>query len=336
VRAVILASGRGERLAPLTDYQSKPLLPAANQPLLSYLLRALPAAGFAEVLVTVGYLGDQVKAFLATASLGLRIETVAAPEWPRGPLGSLRAAVPFLKNESAFVLLPADLYIEPEALRLLSTSRTEEWALLCDPHQHCPGAGLELDANHQITRLLHSTAGEPVHLPIVPALRVTPQLFDLTEHPRGHHASTVFELLQLWVSLGHPLQGIPIPPSFWIDVDGAAELLRLNDYLLTAGWPPTPRPAGTYVPPGSTVDEPPRRAQFSLGPESQVLGPALIGPKVKVGKRCQITGSSSLGAGTVLRDNVVLRRTVTLPHAEIPPNVEVHDAILDARGNALR
>jgi NDP-sugar pyrophosphorylase family protein len=55
-----------------------------------------------------------------------------------------------------------------------------------------------------------------------------------------------------------------------------------------------------------------------------------------VGKRCCITGGTSLGADTALSDNVVLDRSITLPHTRVPPNAEVHNAILDAYGNTAR
>jgi NDP-sugar pyrophosphorylase family protein len=132
------------------------------------------------------------------------------------------------------------------------------------------------------------------------------------------------------------LRGIPIAPAFWIDVDSAADLMRVNDHVLTRGWPPTPLPPGIYVPPGATLDGPQWDARFSLGADSHVLGPALLGSGVRVGRRCRIASGASLGANTTLRDNVILDHSITLPHTLVPPNAEVHDAILDAYGNALR
>jgi NDP-sugar pyrophosphorylase family protein len=73
-----------------------------------------------------------------------------------------------------------------------------------------------------------------------------------------------------------------------------------------------------------------------LGVGSHVLGPALLGPGVHLGKRCRITGGTSLGADTTLRDNVVLDHAITLPHTRVLPNAEIHNAILDAYGNAAR
>jgi mannose-1-phosphate guanylyltransferase len=311
-------------------------LPAANQPLLGYLLHALAAAGFSDVLVTLGYLGDQLKAFLATVSVDLALETVVAPEWPRGPLGSLQAAVPCLEEDSAFALLPADLYIDAASLRRLRTAKTDEWALLYDPNPRRGAAGLELDANHRATGLIRSAAGESTRRPVIPVLRTTPRLFELKHEAGARQASTVFELLQLWVTRGHPLQGVPASSGFWVDVDSSAELLGLNGHLLTAGWPPTPLPPGTYLPPGAALAGPKRNADFRLGVGSHVLGPALLGPQVRVGNRCRVTGGTSLGAYTTLRDNVVLHHSITLPHTQVPPNAEVHDAILDAHGHTVR
>ena len=44
-RAMVLAAGRGTRLAPLTDTTPKPLLPVAGQPLIEHILECLRAGG---------------------------------------------------------------------------------------------------------------------------------------------------------------------------------------------------------------------------------------------------------------------------------------------------
>ena len=44
-RAVILAAGRGSRLAPLTDRVPKPLVPVNGVPIIATILDALNAAG---------------------------------------------------------------------------------------------------------------------------------------------------------------------------------------------------------------------------------------------------------------------------------------------------
>ena len=68
MRAMILAAGRGERLRPLTDELPKPLVEIAGKPLIEFHLEALAGAGFREVVINQGHLGDSLKKTLVDAS----------------------------------------------------------------------------------------------------------------------------------------------------------------------------------------------------------------------------------------------------------------------------
>ncbi len=76
-RAVLLAAGRGQRLAPHTDHLPKPLLHLGGRPLLEYALCSLRAAGIGKVLLVIGYLGNQIRAHFGDGrSLDLHIEYI--------------------------------------------------------------------------------------------------------------------------------------------------------------------------------------------------------------------------------------------------------------------
>ena len=62
MRAMILAAGRGERLRPLTDTVPKPLVEVAGKPLIEYHIEALSRAGFTEIVINQGHLGDLLPA----------------------------------------------------------------------------------------------------------------------------------------------------------------------------------------------------------------------------------------------------------------------------------
>lgn len=64
MRAMILAAGRGERLRPLTDSVPKPLVDLGGKPLIEYHLESLATAGFREIVINQGHLGDQLQAAL--------------------------------------------------------------------------------------------------------------------------------------------------------------------------------------------------------------------------------------------------------------------------------
>ncbi|WP_299265411.1 bifunctional sugar-1-phosphate nucleotidylyltransferase/acetyltransferase [Halorientalis sp.] len=59
--AVVLAAGEGTRLRPLTRNRPKPMLPAANRPILEHVFDALVDAGMDELVCVVGYKHDRVQ-----------------------------------------------------------------------------------------------------------------------------------------------------------------------------------------------------------------------------------------------------------------------------------
>lgn len=60
MQAVILAAGKGLRLRPFTENHPKPLIDINGKPLLEYTLNALPDS-ITEIIIVVGYLGEQIK-----------------------------------------------------------------------------------------------------------------------------------------------------------------------------------------------------------------------------------------------------------------------------------
>ena len=61
MKAMILAAGKGSRLAPLTNKTPKPLLPVQGRPLIFHLLDQLEQAGVNEVIVNIHHLGEQIE-----------------------------------------------------------------------------------------------------------------------------------------------------------------------------------------------------------------------------------------------------------------------------------
>ena len=89
MKAVILAGGKGTRLAPYTKILPKPLLPIGEMPILEVLLRQMQRAGVGEVILAVGHLAHLMQAFFQNGEkFGLHIAYSYEDE-PLGTAGPL-------------------------------------------------------------------------------------------------------------------------------------------------------------------------------------------------------------------------------------------------------
>lgn len=118
-QAVIVAAGRGSRLAPLTDARPKCLVEVGGAPLLDSLCGRMREIGVQQVVVIAGYRSGDVRAHLAGRHAGLEIDVVDNSRWALGQNAlSLHAAADRIRPP--FVLLDGDLWLSrslAEALR---------------------------------------------------------------------------------------------------------------------------------------------------------------------------------------------------------------------------
>jgi NDP-mannose synthase len=88
-RAVILAGGKGSRLAPYTTVLPKPLLPVGDRAILDVVVNQLRQCGFDRITLAVGYLSHLVRAVMGDGSTsGVQIDYHEEGE-PLGTVGPL-------------------------------------------------------------------------------------------------------------------------------------------------------------------------------------------------------------------------------------------------------
>jgi NDP-sugar pyrophosphorylase family protein len=89
MQAVILAGGKGRRLAPYTTVLPKPLMPVGDVPILEVVIRQLKQAGFEDLTMAVGHLAELLMAYFGDGSRwGVRIH-YSREEQPLGTAGPL-------------------------------------------------------------------------------------------------------------------------------------------------------------------------------------------------------------------------------------------------------
>ena len=111
MRAMVLAAGRGERMRPLTDACPKPLLHAGGKPLIVWHIERLVAAGYADLVINVSYLADQITASLGDGSrFGARIAYSHEAE-PMESAGGIAQALHLL-GDGPSLIVAADIFTD--------------------------------------------------------------------------------------------------------------------------------------------------------------------------------------------------------------------------------
>ncbi|MFI5004204.1 MAG: NTP transferase domain-containing protein [Solirubrobacterales bacterium] len=105
----ILAGGLGTRLGERVRDTPKPLIEVAGEPFLFHQLRLLAAHGAREIVLCVGYLGEQIERSVGAERFGLRIAYSFDGPAPAGTLGAIRRARQLLGER--FLVLYGDTYL---------------------------------------------------------------------------------------------------------------------------------------------------------------------------------------------------------------------------------
>jgi NDP-sugar pyrophosphorylase family protein len=104
--AVVMAGGRGTRLAPYTTVLPKPLMPLHDRPIIAVILRQLVAAGVDAINISVGHLGSVIEAWVRNAgNYGVPISFLYE-DTPLGTAGPLKQAAP---ADGTFIALNGDI-----------------------------------------------------------------------------------------------------------------------------------------------------------------------------------------------------------------------------------
>jgi NDP-sugar pyrophosphorylase family protein len=89
MKAILLAGGKGTRLAPYTTILPKPLMPIGDQPILEIVILQLARAGFTDITLAVGHLAELIKAYFGDGNkLGVQL-TYSREETPLGTAGPI-------------------------------------------------------------------------------------------------------------------------------------------------------------------------------------------------------------------------------------------------------
>ena len=151
-----MAGGRGTRIAQLFPGIPKPLIPIDGMPILEREIRMLAAQGFKDIILTVGYLADQIIEYFGDGSqLGIQIDYFVE-EQPLGNAGALFRLRDKI-GEEPFLLLNADAAFHVDFNRMLDFHKKHGGlvTLFTHPNSHPYDSGLIIaDADGKVEKWL--------------------------------------------------------------------------------------------------------------------------------------------------------------------------------------
>ncbi len=316
--AMIVAGGRGTRLAPLTDATPKPLLPLVGLPFLSGLIRRLAAEGIERVLLVVGPDPSPFAVLGAdAASVGVTLESVPEPE-PLDTAGGVRSALD--RVSGTFLVLNGDILTDLDLAALVSHHREHaaQATLSLTRVQDTSAYGVcVLDGNRIVDFVEKPPPGT---LPGQDAVNAGTYVLEpgaLAGFPQGplSFERRVFPGL---VAEGQMLAG-SVSDAVWADLGTPERYLHGHRLVLDGevAWPTVASGSRRYlgvdveVAASATIREP-----VWVGAGTRIAPHATVGPYTVLGSGCRI-GDRAKVVGAVLHDEVV-----------VGEDAEVIDAVL--------
>ncbi len=164
MQAVILAGGLGTRLWPLTKTVPKPMVPVGDVPYLEHQLRLLRKQSITDIVLLIGYLGEQIEAHFGDGTdFGLSIR-YSREESPLGTGGAIRESLPLLAD--SFLVIYGDSYLPinyAEVLQSLSDSKAKGVVTVYDNGHDDTGVtnNIAIDDSGFITKYQKDTPNDP-------------------------------------------------------------------------------------------------------------------------------------------------------------------------------
>lgn len=229
MRAIILAGGRGTRLAPFTVAVPKPLLPLGETPILEVVISQLSRAGFDHITLALGHLASYIKAFLDHRKSLARLAKIdfMEEEEPRGTSGSL---VKVRGLTDSFLVMNGDILTTLDFTALMAAHREKGAALTiamkAKPVKIDLGV-IETDDCMRITDYVekptltyHVSMGIYVYTPAVVELIEPDEYLDFPD------------LVKRLIRSGRTVQGYPTD-AFWLDLGRREDFEEADEVFRT-------------------------------------------------------------------------------------------------------
>lgn len=223
MRAVILAGGRGTRLAPYTTVLPKPLMPLGDMPILEILIRRLKRAGVSDVVLAVGHLAALLMAYFDHGErFGLPIEY----SLEREPLGTAGALGLIEGLSDTFLAMNGDLLTDIDFAALVAFHREREATATVGLYQRDVKIDLGVISKNDADQITTYTEKPVFNFLVSMGVYVfEPEVLEFV--PRGERLD-VPDLIAAMVAAGRRVLGYE-HHGYWLDIGRPDDYKKAQD-----------------------------------------------------------------------------------------------------------
>ncbi|MBO0768231.1 MAG: NDP-sugar synthase [Solirubrobacterales bacterium] len=337
MQALILVGGKGTRLRPLTSRLPKPVVTLVDRPFLNYQLEWVKSHGVEDVVLSCGFLPDQLQEVLGDGSqLGLNLSYVVEPEL-LGTGGALKYAEPHLQDR--FFMLNGDTLTDIDLSAQLAqherTGARGTLALYPVPDVYSYGL-VPLNADSSVREFLEKPSPDDVvdtNLINAGAYILEKEILD--ELPAsGTHFSIERDVFPKLVD--HGLYGYEAY-GYWMDIGTPSRYLEgtydiLNGNVATAIGAQLSAADGCLIQDGASVEGRVVRPSI-VGAGSRIAEGAIVGGLAVLGERVSV-GPGAHIFDAVLLDGVSVGARTSIGQSivgadvTIGDNCQIHDGVV--------
>ncbi|WP_115864051.1 sugar phosphate nucleotidyltransferase [Halorussus litoreus] len=324
--AVVLAAGEGTRLRPLTRNRPKPMLPAADRPILEHVFDALISAGIERLHVVVGYKRDRVQDHFGPTYRNLPINYVHQDK-QLGSGHALLQAREAVDDEDGFLVVNGDQVIErrmvADVLAAFEDDDASATLAVTEQADVSHYGGVVMDGE-RVTELVEKPDTDDYRLLNAGVYAFAPTIFDaIAETPRvqGELAltDTLVRLIEAeadTVDNDVAVRGVTTE-GLWVDATYPWDLLDVSrELLLDARVTEPEREESVWVADSATVHD-----------DATLQGPVVVGPDTEVRPGAVVGPFAALGRNATVGENAVVAESVLDTDARVGPNATLLDCV---------
>jgi len=338
MKAMILAAGKGTRLAPLTHQLPKPMIPVLGKPVMEYLVEQLARCGFHEIMVNISHLASQIENYFGDGRRwGVEIgysfeghisdgEIIAEP---LGSAGGIRRVQDFANFfDDTFLVVCGDAVIDLDLAAVLrkhwQNGATASVVVSEVPRDRASNYGVVVcNAEGQVIDFQEKPPTASSNLVNSGIYIFEPEIIDYI--PADIEYDIGSQLFPALVKEGVSFSALSMPFN-WIDIGRLGDYWEANQLLMQGKLKDIHMP-GTEVLPGIwtglnvNVDFDEIRAE----------GPIYIGSATQVDSGCEIIGPTWIGHGCHLGSGARISKSILFEYSRIGSQGRVTESLVFGR-----